>query len=70
MKHEKSNDDPILVPYDDNNMEHVNAGPDYGQVDSGSKEYGWTELDSKEYPDFVSYLALQILKHSTIKFID
>lgn len=69
MKHKPSDDVPIFIPYDDDNMEHVMAGPDYGQVDSGSKESCWTELDSKEYPDFVSDLATQILKHSTLKII-
>lgn len=61
MKNKKSYDNPILVPYDDNNMEHVLAGPDYGQVDSGSKETAWIEIDSKEYPDFVSDIATKIL---------
>lgn len=61
MKHEKSYDNPILIPYDDNNMAHVLAGPDYGQVDSGSKETAWTEIDSWEYSDFVSDIRTKIL---------
>ena len=69
MKHEQSDSDPIFIPYDDNNMEHVMAGPDYGQVDSGSKESCWSELDSKEYPDFVSDIASKILKRSSLKII-
>lgn len=61
MRHEKSYDDPILVPYNDNDMEYVLAGPDYGQVDSGSKETAWIELDSKEYSDFVDDITARIL---------
>ena len=69
MKHKQSESDPIFIPYDDNDMEHVMAGPDYGQVDSGSKESCWTELDSKEYPDYVSDIASQIIKQSSLKII-
>lgn len=65
MKDKNSNDDPKFVPYDDNNLEHVLAGPDYGQPDSSS--HGWTELDSKEYPDYVSELGYKILKHPLLK---
>lgn len=60
-----NSDGPTFIPYDDNNMEHVMAGPDYGQVDTGSKESAWSELDSKEYPDYVSTLSEFISK---IKF--
>lgn len=60
MKHEKSYV-PIFIPYDDDNMEHVMAGPDYGQPNSSST--AWTELDSKEYPDFVNEISFKILSH-------
>ena len=62
MKSKKSDSDgPIFIPYDDENIEHVLAGPDYGQVDTGSKSTAWSELDSKEYEDFVEYLAERII---------
>lgn len=64
MKHKSSCSDPVFIPYDDGNLEHVLAGPDYGQPDSSS---AWTELDSKEYPEYVSTLASEILKSSVIK---
>lgn len=66
MKHKSSSCEPVFIPYDDENLEHVMAGPDYGQPDSSS---AWTELDSDEYPEFVSTLASEILKHSVVKFI-
>lgn len=69
MKHEKSDSDPIFIPYNDEQLEHVMAGPDYGQVDSGSKESAWSELDSKEYSDFVFDIASKILKRSPLKII-
>ena len=67
MKHKKSNNGPIFIPYNDENMEHVMAGYDYGQVDSGSKETAWSELESKEYPDFVSDIKTKILKRPVFK---
>lgn len=69
MKHKNSDNEPIFIPYDDNNMEHVMAGPDYGQIDSGSKETCWSEIDSQEYPDYVEEVASKIIKQSVIKFI-
>ena len=67
MKHNNSVDEPIFVPYDDENIEHVLSGPDYGQVNSGSKHTAWTELESSEYPDYVSEIKLKILKRSVFK---
>lgn len=58
MSRENSEISPVFVEFDDENLEHVLAGPDYGQADSSS--FGWTELDSKEYPDFVKSLASKI----------
>ena len=56
-----------LIPYDDNNIEHVMSGSDYGQIDSGSKELAWSELESKEYPDYVSMIVDRILNnHPTL----
>ena len=57
-------DDSIFVPYDDNNIEHVMAGPDYGQPGSSS---ALTELDSLEYPDYVSEVEQKILNFSILK---
>ena len=56
---------PVFVPYNDEKLEHVMAGPDYGQPNSASN--AWTELDSKEYPDFVIDLSFKILKHPLLK---
>jgi hypothetical protein len=64
MKHEKSYA-PTFIPYDDENLEHVMAGPDYGQPNSSSN--AWTELDSKEYPDFVEEISFKIIKHPVLK---
>lgn len=52
---------PIFVPYDDNNIEHTSNGPDYGQIDTGSKSTAWTELDSYEYEDYVEYITEKII---------
>lgn len=60
----KSNDDPVFVPYDDNNMAHVMAGPDYGQPESSS---AWTELDSNEYEDYVLEIEKRILEFPLLK---
>ena len=60
MKHEKPYA-PTFIPYDDENLEHVMAGPDYGQPDN-SGSYGWTELDSIEYEDYVNDMISKILK--------
>ena len=68
MKH-KNSDGSIFIPYNDDNMEHVIAGPDYGQIDSGSKETAWSELESREFPDFVSDLSSKILKHPLLKIL-
>jgi hypothetical protein len=60
------NDDSIFVPYDDNDINHVQAGPDYGQPSSSS---AWSEIDSVEYPEFVSMIEEKILKTRPLKVI-
>ena len=67
MKHNNSDDGPMFIPYDDNNMEHVMAGPDYGQPNSSST--AWTEKDSLEYPEFVKEVSSKILQHSVLKIL-
>jgi hypothetical protein len=63
MKCKKPEDSgPSFVQYDDENIDHVLAGPDYGQVDSGSKSTAWSEMESKEYNDFVEYLTDRIIR--------
>jgi hypothetical protein len=57
MKHGNSDDDPVFVEYNDENLEHVNAGPDYGQPNSSS---AWQETDSIEYPAYVSEIQEKI----------
>ena len=64
MRHQKSYA-PTFIPYDDESLEHVMAGPDYGQPNSASN--AWTELDSKEYSDFVEDLSFKIIKHPIVK---
>ena len=66
MKHENSNIEPIFVPYDDNNIAHVKACPDYGQPESSS---AWNEYDSIEYPDYVNEVEEKILKFSLLKLL-
>jgi len=67
MKAKKSDDDSVFIPYDDENLSHVLAGPDYGQPESGSKEKAWSELYSKEYPQFVSEICEKLLKNYPLK---
>jgi len=64
MNHENTLNDSIFVEYDDNNMEHVLAGPDYGQPDSSS---AWNEIDSIEYPDYVAEIEEKILAFPYLK---
>jgi len=66
MKHKNSLNAPIFVEYNDNNLEHVKAGPDYGQPSSRSC---WEETDSIEYPDYVEHLKHLILTNDKIKII-
>lgn len=66
MKSENSDRDSIFVEYDDNNIAHVSAGPDYGQPGSSS---AWTEIDSIEYPEFVSIIETKILKTAPLKIL-
>ena len=64
MNSKHFNDEPIFVPYDDNNIEHVLAGNDYGQTDSSS---AWSEIDSDEYKDYVLEIENQILNFKFLK---
>lgn len=64
MRHNNINDESMFVPYDDDNIAHVLAGPDYGQIDSSS---AWTELDSVEYPEYIAEVEEKILKFSILK---
>ena len=66
MKHHKSINAPIFVPYDDNNIDHVKNGPDYGQPESRSC---WNEMDSLEYSDYVEEIRSKILTHRRIKIV-
>ena len=50
---------PIFIPYDDGNLEITLSCPDYGQV--GPKSMAWTEIESKEYEDFVDYITDKII---------
>lgn len=61
MKNKKSDEGPTFIPFDDENIEHVMAGPDYGQVDTGSKSTAWAELESAEYDDYVLYISEKII---------
>jgi hypothetical protein len=64
MNRKNSMNDAVFVPYDDDNIEHVLAGPDYGQPESSS---AWTELDSVEYPDFVKEIEEKIIVFPHLK---
>lgn len=46
---------PEFVPYDDNNLDHVIAGPDYGQP-GNHHDYRWSEDDTIE--DIELYYSL------------
>lgn len=61
MKNKNSDGGLNFVPYDDENIEHVFAGPDYGQVDTGSKSTAWTEIDSEEYSDYLCHITEKII---------
>lgn len=54
----------IFIPYDDNNLEHVLNGPDYGQVDGLS---AWNEMNSDEYEDYILHIEELILKFPLFK---
>jgi hypothetical protein len=58
------NVNPIFIPYDDGDLEHVENGPDYGQIDSSS---AWNEVDSLEYTDYVDKIEEKILAFSHLK---
>lgn len=58
MKRKNSLTAPEFVEYNDNNLAHVSAGPDYGQPHSQSC---WNEVDSLEYPDYVEEIRRRIL---------
>ena len=66
MKHTKHSDVPVFVEYNDNSLEHVLAGPDYGQPESRSC---WREIDSQEYPDYVDEVRQQILTRPKLKIL-
>lgn len=66
MKNKNSSRDPIIIPYDDENMDHVVSGPDYGQPWSSS--HAWTEPDSVEYDDFVLEITNKII-HKKVKIL-
>jgi hypothetical protein len=48
MKYLSQNIEPILEPYDDNNLEHVLNGPEYGQP--GWSEYSIIDWIEEEIP--------------------
>ena len=68
MKNKNSDDGPNFIPYDDENIDHVMSGPDYGQVDTGSKSTAWSEIDSEEYDDYLWYISKKIINRK-IKII-
>ncbi len=59
MKGKNYNERPSFIQYDDEKLEHVEAGPDYGQPWSSSN--AWIELFSKEYPEYVAEVMNKIL---------
>jgi hypothetical protein len=60
MNRENLNSDSEFVEYNDECLEHVSNGPDYGQP--WSESTSWSEIDSPEYPDFVNEIRKLILK--------
>ena len=58
MRRNNSGNDPVFIEYDDENIEHVSNGPDYGQTNSSS---AWEEIDSIEYPSYVTEMKNKIL---------
>ncbi len=64
MNRKTTLNDSVFVPYDDNNIEHVLSGPDYGQPESS---IAWNEVDSVEYPDYVAEIEEKILAFSHLK---
>jgi hypothetical protein len=66
MKTNSSNNENI-VPYDDNNIRHVLAGPDYGQTWSYPYTSStWDEFDSTEWEDYVDKVLSELQK-STVR---
>jgi len=54
---------PKFVQYDDNNIEHVMSGPDYGQTGS-FQDLRWSEED--DYRDIENFYSL-LLKCRTLR---
>lgn len=54
---------PKFVPYDDDNIEHVMAGSDYGQTGS-FQNLRWSEED--DYRDIENYYSF-LLKCKTLR---
>jgi hypothetical protein len=65
MNGKNSNDGAKFVEYNDENLEHVSNGPDYGQPENS---LGWNEMDSKEYPEYVAEIRRRI-KKTRIKLV-
>lgn len=68
MKNKNSDVGPNFIPYDDENIDHVLSGPDYGQVNTGSKSTAWSEIDSEEYDDYLWHISEKIINRK-IKII-
>ena len=60
MNKNKTENVTDFVEYNDENLEHILAGPDYGQPWSSS---AWNEIDSVEYPDYVNEIAIKIFSN-------
>lgn len=54
---------PKFVPYNDDNIEHVMAGPDYGQTGS-LQDLRWSDED--DFRDIENYYSL-LLKCKTLR---
>lgn len=65
MKTHKCNRKSSFVVYNDNDINHVSAGPIYGQPWRGSDQV-WEEIESDQYCDFVAEVQELILRRGVI----
>ena len=61
MKTHKHNRKSSFVVYNDNDINHVSAGPIYGQPWRGTEQV-WEEIESEQYYDFVLEIQELILR--------
>lgn len=65
MKARKNNNKPNFVRFNDGKIEHVTAGPEYGQP--WKTQTVWDEFESVEYAGWVEEIQSAILRIRRIR---